>query len=422
MYCPHCRHPLSEQDMFCPNCGQKIGRGSIPQKRHKHLLWWLMPFFIILIAGGSLLYVYQQGQAQTDAAIEAFQAGEQYADQGQYQKAKQKFKQAIKQRKHFPAAKNNLRVVNLAIQTKKQLKAAAQARQQENFNQALKLIDKASNHLEEYQGPLIKHLNKKVDQARLTTLISDLKSDLEDKNSISELSPLLARARSLQGKKANKLVKDIRKQIVEYAYKQANRKLQNHLYLQALSAVNSGLIYDPGNERLLQLKQTIQQKQAAYEQQQQQMMEQAAQVAEEERHHNRHNAIKLLKIKPTIDDYGDMTIKGTIKSVATVPISSVTVSYKLLDKKQKVIASNKVHVEPYIIYPGMTATFKYTHILKDKATSVRITGFSWYLYDGTKSQSTDVKQQHKPKDKKAKKKKDKPHYKKHTNKKEESDA
>lgn len=365
---------------FCPSCGNRVHRGD-PSSREKFRRWWLIPLFILILAGLGLGGFYYYQQHLTHEAVQSFQKGEQLALKGKYREAGDAFSDALKKRPHFPAALLNLKIVNIGLDIESDLQTAKQLEKHKKYDQALATIDRASKKLQGYKGKIVTLINHSISQAKISATVGKLRQEMEGKNSIDALAPILTKAESLNIPEAKEIAKQIRAQIVEIAYSEANQLLNEKNYSSALEKVNDGLKYDPSSEKLLGLKKAIEKAKKEYEAQETAIANEAIQKAQEEYEHNKKEGVQLVDIKAKLDEYGNVEVTGKVKCTATVPVTSVSVSYTLYDEHGAEYATNEVIVVPDTLNPGDEGTFDYTHFNVNGKLTVKATKLKWYLAD-----------------------------------------
>ena len=150
----------------------------------------------------------------------------------------------------------------------------------------------------------------------------------------------------------------MKEQIVNYSYNQANDALQENQFSLALSIANDGLRYVPESERLESLKTTIEKQKVAFETEQQQRIKQALTQYEIEQENNENNAIELIQMD-LIDSKNEITVLGELKSVATVPIYSVSIKYSIYNNEDELMLENEAFLYPETLYPEKTGKFEY---------------------------------------------------------------
>ncbi len=346
----------------------------------------LIPLAAGLLAIGGVGVVFAYEQHQTHSALAAYHQGETYALKGDYQKAAVAFKQSLKQRTHFESAQQDLQVVTLAQATTQDVTLANALEKKGNYDQSLSTIQKAETHLANYKGPLITTLSQSLSKARMVTSVAQLRDDMKGKTSIADLAPVLQKAENLDYPEAKQIADEIRKQIANISYKQATDQLDKNNFSDATATITDGLKYAPSNDKLKSLKDTVAKKQKAFENAEQAKMEQAMVAAAQEKANNKTNAVKLVDISTSWDAYGDLSITGSLKSIATVPISSVLVSYTIKDSSGNEVNSGQVYIDQDVLYPNDTATFEDTDYgladrMSDPTNTVTatVTGATWYL-------------------------------------------
>jgi len=364
-HCPYCGTKTNEDESFCIHCGKSLPN-DLKERSQEHQSkgfnrWWIIPisvFFLSIIALGSMYVFFEQ---KTTQAKEKFNQGESLALNGNYDEAQDHFNEALNLSYQFPAAIANKQFLKVAKLVKKDLNEAQNMQEEQNFQKALEVIDKAEKRLKNYNGEAVKHLVNEITEARNQTKLSHLQFVMEEQPSIDELKTLLWRAEAIQHEEARVIADQIRNRIVSHAFSTANEKLKQRQYTKARSIVEEGLRYAPDSEKLQSMKTTIEKEKTAFEVAQKDRIEQAMIAAEKEREINKKDAVEIINVETTLDEYGDLVVEGKIKSVATVPINSVSIKYELFDDDDEVVLENDVFTYPDTLYPDEIGKFEFTH-------------------------------------------------------------
>lgn len=363
-HCPYCGTKTNEDEQFCIQCGKSlpndIKERSQPQKKGFNR-WWILPisvFFLSLIALGSMYLIFEQKSTQ---AKEKFQQGETLVLNGNYDKAQDYFNEALDLSYQFPAANGNKQFLKVAMLVQDDLDQAKKMKDEQNFQKAQEHIDQAENRLKNYNGEAVNHLVDRITQARNETKLQNLQLIMEEQPSIDKQKTLLWRAESIQHEEAKAIAEEIRNRIVSHAFSTANEELKHKQFTKARAIIEEGLRYAPDSERLQSMKTTIEKEKITFERNQKNRIEQAMEAAEQEREMNKKNAVEIIEVDTVLDEYGDLVVKGKIKSVATVPINSVSIKYKLFDENDKVVLENDVFTYPDTLYPDEIGKFEFTH-------------------------------------------------------------
>lgn len=384
MYCPQCGKKRNENDQFCFSCGKELVFQSNEQKG-RSFLWRWMPIMIFLFLGSGLTGYYLYEESVTKAAIHSFEQGEELAIEGDLKAAQQKFKEAKQKRSRFPAAETNENMVSTAMKVNDTLSKANKARRNDNFTEAMELVNNAEQNSAPYDGPLFTTIQEEIVSARTTVMVSELKFDMKGKESIDDLKPVLTRAETLQVDEAQEVAGQIRNQIVDFSINEANNYLKENHFSKALNSVEEGLQINKENEKLMNLKTVIEKRRTAFEEEQQKRIEHAMVAAAKEEEMNQTSAIELNDLKTTVTDYNELKVTGSVKSKATVPVNSIGASYRVLDADGKQFDKGEVYINPDELYPDDTGTFDFMiyDVGKDEKNldqfTVEVDHFTWYL-------------------------------------------
>ncbi|MGP4081691.1 hypothetical protein ACTWQL_17430 [Pseudalkalibacillus sp. R45] len=378
MFCSNCGNKLHTYDQYCETCGAKRLETVEPTRKDIKRWHWLTPLIALVITAICLSGYFYSEHNKTNAAMESFKKGETAALESEYKDAREHFEEALTIRSEFPAATENKKLVNSAIEAKERLHIAKKHQEEKEFSKSFEQIEKASEIVSGYSGKVADTIQLDIKNTRMNVNVAEIRYEMNGKSTLEELEPILIKAEKLDVEEAKEIAEDLRNRIANIAYAQANALLTDHQFSAALASVKKGLYHEPKNEKLINLKSTIQNEQAAFEKAEEHRLEQALIAAAEEKERNLNDALEIISLKTSLNELGDLVVKGTVKSKATVPINSIRVSYSLVDKK-KVFDENEVYIYPDLLYPGEKGTFEYTHFMIDKKLDVEFNEANWYL-------------------------------------------
>lgn len=382
-HCPYCGTKTNEDEKFCVHCGKALpedfserAQASGPKQFNR---MWYLPISIFILAILALGISYLIYDHNTTQAKDMFSKGEQLALNGNYNEARQHFEQAIELSHSFPAASKNKLFMKVAASIESDIKEAITLRDNQEFQKSLKQINDAEKKLKNYNGEVVKKLVEQIVVERNETKVLQLKHLMDSEASIENLKLLLWKAESIQNAEGKEIASQIRERIVSHAFSTANEELKGKHFTKARKIVEDGLRYAPNSKKLQSLKTTIEKEKTAFETAQQNRIEKAMIAAEKEREKNSKDAVELVDISAELDEYGDLIVKGKIKSVATVPINSISIQYELLDEEGNVILTNDVYTYPDTLYPDEVGKFEFTHYKMNESLDVKIKKATWFL-------------------------------------------
>ncbi|WP_138415143.1 zinc-ribbon domain-containing protein [Aquibacillus sediminis] len=385
LHCPYCGCQVKEDEIFCTQCGRKLPDDlvdRIPSKNNNNYRLWLLPSILFIIIFCSIIWYDFHLENNTEKAQSLYKQGEALTLEGDYQEALTVFEEALQYKSQFPAATTNKNFVKRAIEIEADLQEVESLIQNKEFQSALTHIDEAENKVKIYNGEAVRQLINKIVTKRKQTQLSQLTSKLEQSPTIDEIKDLLWEAEAIQTEEANSIANDLKNQIIAFISSTASEQLKLNQFTDARAIVNDGLKYAPDSEKLQSLKTTIEKEKAAFETKQQERIEQALNAAEQERQQNQNNAVELVEIELEEDDNQELVVSGEIKSVATVPINSISIEYVIYDKDENEILTNEVYVYPDTLYPDEEGKFDYTHYdleLDLEELEVNTETIKWFL-------------------------------------------
>ncbi|SET92959.1 hypothetical protein SAMN05421676_11145 [Salinibacillus kushneri] len=380
-HCPFCGTEVKQEEEYCINCGKPLPNdlNERMSKNQGFNKWWFVPisglFLAIIVFIGFYFFLsYQENQA-----VEAYEKAEKIAVEGNFQQAKNLFKEAKEHKSYFPAAVQNAQFMDIALSIQNQIQSANKLMDEKAYQQGLKITKQAEEDLQNYNGEVVDKLLEQLVKTRNEIKTAELKNKLSQDPAIDDLKLLLWQAESIQTDEAKSMAKEIRTRLVDFTYSTANESLKLKQFSDAMAIIEDGLRYAPENEKLQSLKTTIEKEKVAFETEQQKRIEQAISAAEQEHELNKNDAIEMVSIKSKKDEFGDLVVTGTLKSVATVPIYSVSVSYNLLNGDGEVVESNEVYVYPDTLYPDEEGHFEFTHYEVKEELKAEVDQVKWFL-------------------------------------------
>ncbi|MBM7553089.1 zinc ribbon domain-containing protein [Thalassobacillus pellis] len=402
--CPNCNSEINEGSRFCPNCGARIedgaggqkeemaairetGAGQDSRKTNKHKTpkkranWFaiFIPVVVFLIAAGWVGYTYAKEQDINEEVLQLKNDAEALAIDGKYEKAKKLLDQAIQMRDDFPALKQDREFVQNAIEVEKELDNISEHIQSNQLEKANAKIDQIRKRVEESESKLMLSFNGSLDTLATQVEIKRINNELAELKTVDELAAKLSTVSSYEVQEAVQVKGKILEKIVSIASRNAEEHIAGKEFNKAIAVVDDALQFAVNNEKLLQLKERIKQEKAAFEQAQQERIKRALEKAAQEDIKNRTSAIEVTELKAKLDDLGDLTVTGKVKSVATKIISSVTLELEVKNKEGKVVAKEKTTVYPMYMNPGDTGKFEKKFFDINEEVNVEVINMEWYV-------------------------------------------
>ncbi|MBP1968272.1 tetratricopeptide (TPR) repeat protein [Virgibacillus natechei] len=383
LHCPYCGTKANEDEHYCIKCGRALPNDITDRLHGKKQFnkFWYIPislFTFLLLSSGIYYFILQN---QTAEAKTLYEQGEQRILDEDYEAARELFADAVSNKENFAHAATSLQFMNKALDVQKIMEDANTFVEEQDFQQALSLINEAESDLKNFNGDAVKQLIDTIITKRDTIKVEQLKNELEKETAIDDLKLLLWEAASIDNEEAESMELDIRNQIIDYSFSKASNQLNNRHFNDAQILVEDGLKYAPDSERLQSLQSTIEKEKEAFETAQEQRMEQAIDTAEKEQQLNETDAIELISATVESNDKKNIVIKGEVESVATIPIHSVLIEYVLLTDNGTEILSDEVYIYPDTLYPEEKGQFEYTHFDSndyDQDVDVEVRKITWY--------------------------------------------
>lgn len=384
LYCPFCGAIVKNNEQYCISCGEQLPDDISNREQIKKTFnfFWFIPIISFIIVSMTIGVYYMILQNKTQDAIALYEQGTKNLKDHEVTVAQQKFAESIELKETFQAADIALSFIKHSAQVEDDLDDATTHLADNDFEEALLLVNEAEGSVKDYHGEPVIQLIDKIINVRSNIKLAEVQHKLENEPNIDDLKNLLWDTESIKTDDANEVAEEIQTKIINFIFSKASEELNDNQFSDAHILVEDGLKYASDSEKLLSLKTTIEKEKTAFETAQEQRIEQAINMAAEEHEVNQSDAIKLNSIKLKKDDQDKLVVKGEVSSIATIPIHSVVIEYTLMTENEDEILSNKVFVYPEKLYPNELGNFEYTHYeiddLKNKNIEVEVNKITWY--------------------------------------------
>ncbi|OIQ08662.1 hypothetical protein MOOR_18160 [Moorella thermoacetica] len=405
MFCQYCGKKIEEGSRFCSGCGHELrsinnedtvvlARPSPDQVKQeegsehttaqqqvpaKGKSIWLLPLatavLVAVVLGGYYAYEQYINRLVEQDRVQA----ENLALQGDLDKAEKLISNALNKRLRHKTLQADLAYVREGQEVQSELNEAWEHTKQQQFNQALSLIEQAEKKVSGKEGDFYKYLSQLINDKKAAVNIMQVKQEMNNKNSIEELAALLTKISSFKVKEAQEVAKVIKTKICQLIYTKANELLKKKDFAGALALVQQGLGYDSENQQLLSFQKTIEQQKAAFEQNEQMILEQAQLAAARENAINHTQAVEVLQCDGSVTAQGDFRVWGTVRNVATRPIYMVEIYYTVYDAAGNALTTDSTYVYPNYLNPRDQGSFDNTSYGLWQGNRVKINRITWYL-------------------------------------------
>lgn len=397
MYCQSCGTKSISGAQFCIRCGERLtdetaaalelplensaGMQSGAAKSQKKAgAWlWLLPLFTILLTSTGVWYYYQY---ETGKNLEVSQLHRLAGDQalaGKYIEALAALEQAILLRPAHASLEEDRQLVQKAIELDRKMAQTDEYLKTNHLVEAETALEQLTEQLNERPEPLFVQMKSALRTKNVMLSVLQVKQELDQMNTVSELAAKLREIGKLEGAEAEELSKQIIGKIANISYQDAEQLLKDKQFSDALAAIDVGLRYAKGDERLLSFQNRVKAEREAFERAEQERIELAMQKAAEEDLQNRTAAVQVSQMEVTLSEYGDIILTGEVSNVATKTIYSITIEYSVYDMEGERLGSSSTTVDPYVLDPGTSGVFSAYHYGYYQNVSVRIDNITWYL-------------------------------------------
>lgn len=363
-----------------PGDDQHPAQAAVTKGGSGRVFQWIIPFMLagVVALGLTLYYKYEQSVNQEVKALQ--QQAKKEALAGRYSEAVQLLERAEEHRPRFAALTRDRELAAKAAQLKNQLDGASAQLKAKKLDEGEKALKQIADMIGKRQEPLFAPLQKSLatDQVMLTVL--RIKGQLDKLSTVDALADKLDTVRGLSGQEAAAVKAQIINKIAGISYSSAEEKLRKKDFAGALEAVDNGLSYAADNPKLTSYRKQISEAKREFEEAEAKRIQLAQQKAAEEELNNRTAAVDVSGVTAVLDDYGDLTISGTVTNTATRPIYSVSVYLHVYSSSSGAyIGDAYANVSPFRLEPGESGSFSTSYYGVYEQAEVSVDNASWYL-------------------------------------------
>jgi tetratricopeptide (TPR) repeat protein len=390
MFCHKCGEKQSISSKFCSGCGTELmnntpakeekKRQSIPTSTGKVTAMLLVPMLTLLLTGGGVYGYYSYEEKNNQKVANWKGQAEELALDGKYEEAIQYLKKARSLRPEYTILKEEISVLEKAKSYKESMDQIAQSIKKRDYDNATKKVEELKGLKKKEEAPLLNQFSARIEEAEITITVGKIKEEVDKLTTVDELVNKLSVIKSLSSGEAAKVKEQIVNRIVQITSDQAESALQENNFSDAFTIVDKALSHSSKNEKLTDLKETIQQKKTSFEKAEEERIQQAMEMAAQEDLKNRTEAVELVSLETQVDEYGDLYIYGEVKNTATASIYSVDISYSVYGSDGSLLTTGYTSVFPYYLNAGDKASFNDSvYYVYDETTSVEIDNITWYV-------------------------------------------
>lgn len=379
--CPQCNHENAEGSRYCSQCGASLSEES-PADAEKKRSWLpiLTPAIVLVVVGAALYFVYDQETGINEDAASWKTEAEEAALAGDYREAEKLLSRAIQERPGAEALQEELTHVQSVLRMEKELEEVSKLLEEGSLSKADDQLSEVQTALRQENGRIYQTLVPTVNEMDSRFTLQEVNEELSKITDVDELAAKLNTLSDLNLEEAAKVREKIYEKIVNRSTKTAEAAAENKRYTEAIALIDEGLQYVSNDEKLIQLKERVQQEKQAFEQAAQERLESAMQQAAKDELRNETEALEVVDIQMEKDEFGDYKISGELKSLATQVISTISVKYDIKTQDGEVVRSESAKVYPNYLNPGSTGKFeKMYYNLEEGEYMVEMTELEWLV-------------------------------------------
>ncbi|WP_404448414.1 zinc-ribbon domain-containing protein [Sutcliffiella horikoshii] len=391
MFCHKCGRKVTSDANFCFNCGANLkedvehneeewleGRGK-HKKKHFTYMPFLPPIISLVLIAGTIGWYYSHEQSVNAEVLAIKKEAEELALQGEYDMAKDELAGAMEMRPSYHVLRNNLEVVKIAEEVNGELEEVREQIKTKKFEEAEKNLTRLREKMTRLDGPLIQPLKEDVSEKDVMIKVGKINNELDQLKTVDELSRKLAVISSIPSEEGKAVKEQILNRIVQLTVEDAEEKIEQKQFTNAMTLADRGLQYAVNDKRLLSLKEKIEQSRQEFEQAEFDRIEKAMEAAAKEDLKNKNAALEIVEFKFEEDEVGGMTVTGEVKNIVSATVSSITVYYNILSKDKTVLDTGFTTVYPFKLEPGKKGKFEdfYYGVFED--VTVEIENITWVV-------------------------------------------
>ena len=391
MFCHKCGRKVTSDANFCFNCGANLkddvehsedewleGRGKSKKKRFTYMPF-LPPIVSLVLIAGTIGWYYNHEQSVNAEVLALKKEAEDLALQGEYDMAKEELAGAMELRPSYHVLRNNLEVVKIAEEVNGELEEVREQIKTKKFEDAEKNLTRLREKITRLDGPLIQPLKEDVSEKDVMIKVGKINNELDQLKTVDELSRKLAVISSIPSEEGKAVKEQILNRIVQLTVEDAEEKMEQKQFTNAMTLADRGLQYAVNDKRLLSLKEKIEQSRQEFEQAEFERIEKAMEAAAKEDLKNKNAALEIVDFKAEEDEVGGMTVTGEVKNIVSATVSSITVYYNILSKDKNVLDTGFTTVYPFKLEPGKKGKFEdyYYGVFED--VTVEIENITWVV-------------------------------------------
>lgn len=389
MFCHKCGRKVTSDANFCFNCGANLkedvehneeewleGSGK---KKHFTYMPFLPPIISLVLIAGTIGWYYSHEQSVNAEVLAIKKEAEELALQGEYDMAKDELAGAMEMRPSYHVLRNNLEVVKIAEEVNGELEEVREQIKTKKFDEAEKNLTRLREKMTRLDGPLIQPLKEDVSEKDVMIKVGKINNELDQLKTVDELSRKLAVISSIPSEEGKAVKEQILNRIVQLTVEDAEAKIEQKQFTNAMTLADRGLQYAVNDKRLLSLKEKIEQSRQEFEQAEFDRIEKAMEAAAKEDLKNKNAALEIVEFKFEEDEVGGMTVTGEVKNIVSATVSSITVYYNILSKDKTVLDTGFTTVYPFKLEPGKKGKFEdfYYGVFED--VTVEIENITWVV-------------------------------------------
>ncbi|MEH7123055.1 FxLYD domain-containing protein [Bacillus sp. JJ1773] len=409
MYCHQCGEKLMEGSRFCSGCGSEVQarvedeikveleepetqtqneeevltRSENLQQPNRHpmikLIPIIAPILSIVLVGSGLAFFYFQELEINREVLKLKESAEELAIKNDFDKALKQLVKAQLKRPDYIALHDSKEVIEKALGYEQELSKISEKMGHTQYEAASKELARLKEQVNGEKAPLFEHFHQKIEESQTKITIGTIKKEINELATVNDLGGKLSVLATLPENEARVVKQEILKKIVKISSDQAENELANKQFSSAFTTIDKGLQFAVNDEKLLGLKNRVEQDKLAFEQAEQQRIEKAMEAAAKEDLQNRTAAVSVSDFSAETDEYGDLYIIGNVKNVATTSISSITIYYTIYNENGGFLSSGYTSVYPYYLEPGELGYFDNIYYGVGQNVNVEIDNITWYL-------------------------------------------
>ncbi|MEH7524990.1 hypothetical protein V7149_17180, partial [Bacillus sp. JJ1503] len=261
---------LEEPETQTQNEEEVLTRSENLQQPNRHpmikLIPIIAPILSIVLVGSGLAFFYFQELEINREVLKLKESAEELAIKNDFDKALKQLVKAQLKRPDYIALHDSKEVIEKALGYEQELSKISEKMGHTQYEAASKELARLKEQVNGEKAPLFEHFHQKIEESQTKITIGTIKKEINELATVNDLGGKLSVLATLPENEARVVKQEILKKIVKISSDQAENELANKQFSSAFTTIDKGLQFAVNDEKLLGLKNRVEQDKLAFEQ------------------------------------------------------------------------------------------------------------------------------------------------------------